>query len=342
MPPAWTPLANPRKLEADRGNYFRDPNIARSPDHPLEPAVRALQHEKPNLDTQKIDIFASLNTMRFLLEFILKCGKPFRFLVERVGNTVFFTRHLNDPTELIPDVKGYGHTFPEAYTTWDSDVLGSDMHLSILKYNFAGLNCIVRCKCDGYLRNKTSEEIKPQIATTGRRPSVSDDKLDSIFKNARIAPALRFTRKKGEAVRIKVAGRKVPREAVFDLKTRSDYKKDDVLEGEIHRYWLGQIPYMILARHRYGIFKDIEVRNVQDDVEKWQQEHQDAIKRLSWLLRKIIAVAKLRDDLKLEVCCQTPDQLELREQDSSEHDALPPHLKKRWLNISSTSYSKPV
>ena len=333
MPPAWTPLANPRKLEADRGNYFRDPNAARSPGHPLEPAVRALQHERPNFDTQKIDLFACLNTVRFLLEFLLGRGKPFRFLVEVIGKTVFFTRYLNDPTELIPDIKGYGHTFPEFYTTWDSEVKGSDMHLNILKYNLAGLNCIIRCKCDGY-REKTAGATKPSTFITTKRQSISEDDFDSIFKNTRITSCLNFTRKKDEPVKVKPAGRKVSQQALFDLKTRSDYKKEDVLEEELHRYWLAQIPNMILAQHRYGIFKQIQVRNIENDVKRWQEEHHDDIRKLSWLLRKIIAVAKSRNDLKLEVCCQIPDQLELREQDSSEHDALPLQLKRRWLDAS--------
>lgn len=341
MPPAWTPLADPRKLEADRGSYFRDPNAARSPNYPLEPAVRALQHEKPDFDTQKIDLFACLNTVRFLLEFILGRCKPFRFLIEVIGKTVFFTRYLNNPTELILDVKGYGHTFPEAYTTWDSDVKGSDMHLNILKYNFAGLNCIVRCKCDGYFREKTFEKACPSITLVKKQQTISDDDFDSLFKNTRITSSSSFTRKKDEPLKVKAAGQKVPQKAMFDLKTRSDYKKDDVLGDELHRYWLAQIPYMILAQHHYGIFRRPPVRNIENDVERWQKDHRDNIRRLSWILRKIIAVARSRKDLKLEICCRTPDELELREQNSSEHDALPPQLKRQWLDTSRASRSRP-
>ncbi|KAL9102571.1 MAG: hypothetical protein Q9163_002289 [Psora crenata] len=123
-PPAWTPLDEPRRLEEDKGDYFRDPNAVRFPSYPLERAVRALLKEHEDLETQKIDLFACSSTLGSLLRFVRRVDKPFRFFGEVVGNTVFFTRHKNSPTPLLVGVKGYGHTFPEAHTTWDADVRG--------------------------------------------------------------------------------------------------------------------------------------------------------------------------------------------------------------------------
>lgn len=40
-PPRWTPLASPRRLKLDDGEFFRDPNSAQFPKHPMEPAVVA-------------------------------------------------------------------------------------------------------------------------------------------------------------------------------------------------------------------------------------------------------------------------------------------------------------
>lgn len=50
MLPAWTPLDKPRRLEEDRGNYFRYPNAARFLSYPLEPAVRTLLTEQEDLE----------------------------------------------------------------------------------------------------------------------------------------------------------------------------------------------------------------------------------------------------------------------------------------------------
>lgn len=45
-------------------------------------------------------------------------------LVEIVDDRVFLIRREreNSPTELIPDIQGFGQLFLENYTTWDSDV----------------------------------------------------------------------------------------------------------------------------------------------------------------------------------------------------------------------------
>ena len=164
-PPVWTPLDEPRRLEEDKSDCFRDPNAARFPSYPLEPAVRALLKEHEDLETQEIDLFACSSTLGSLLRFVRRVDKPFRFFVEVVGNTVFFTRHENSPTQLVEGVKDYGHTFPEAYSTWDADVKGSASHQRLLKYDFAGLDCILRFECDGYIKSKVSGGVDAPATT---------------------------------------------------------------------------------------------------------------------------------------------------------------------------------
>jgi hypothetical protein len=41
-----------------------------------------------------------------------------------IGDTVFVRREKS-PTQVIKDVRGYGHTFPENYTSWDAETRGS-------------------------------------------------------------------------------------------------------------------------------------------------------------------------------------------------------------------------
>lgn len=331
-PPAWTPLDEPRSLEEDKADYFRDPNAARFPSYPLEPAVRTLLTENEGLEAQKINLFACSSTVGSLLRFVRRVDKPFRFFVEVVGNTVFFIRHENSPTELLQGVKGYGHTFPEAYTTWDADVKGSASHQRLLRYNFAGLDCILRFECDGYLRSKVPEGVKIPATASGQQKGKEKDDLASILNSIKVSSSLGGGEKRSGPLQIEKAGQKIPQEAVFDLKTRAGWRKGlNVLEDELPRYWVAQIPNFILARYDAGVFNDINVQYIWDDVKKWQRENQKDIKRLSWLLRKIIAIAKARKDGKLEVRCKSLEALELREQDTGEHNVLPPDLKLRWM-----------
>lgn len=133
QPPAWTPPTTTEKLKEDHGEYFRDPNAARYPTHPMEPAVRAILAECPEFPTTSVDIFACSSTIGNLLRFVSGEEKQFRILVEAIGDSVFFERRENSPTELIPNVRGFGHTFPEAYTSWDAEVKGSISHQRIIK-----------------------------------------------------------------------------------------------------------------------------------------------------------------------------------------------------------------
>ena len=133
-------------------------------------------------------------------------------------------------------------------------------------------------------------------------------------------------------LRIENPGLKIPQEAVFDLKTRADWRKDlNVLEDEIPRYWVAQIPYFILARHNGGVFNNIKVQHIREDVQAWQGKNQKDLRRLVWVLREISTAAKVRKDKKLEVCCKGMGALDLREQDTDEHSVLPLQLKLRWM-----------
>ena len=288
--------------------------------------------EDEDLETQKIDLFACSSTLGSLLRFVRRVDKPFRFFVEVVGNTVFFNRHENSPTQLLVGVKGYGHTFPEAYTTWDTDVKGSASHQRLLRYNFAGFDCILRFECDGYLRSKVPGGVDAPATASGQQIGEGENDLASILDRIKVSSSLAGGGKHKEPLQIKKSGQRIPQEAVFDLKTRAGWRKDlNVLEDELPRYWVAQIPNFILARHDSGVFNDINVQHVRDDVEKWQGENQKDLRRLGWLLREIIAAVKMRKDRKLEMCCKDLDALELREQDTDEHDVLPPELKLRWM-----------
>ena len=82
------------------------------------PVVQSVLHLYPDFPTGSTDIVACGSTLGNLLRFVRGQDKPFRFLAQVIGNTVFFLRKENDPRELIPDVRGYGHSSPEANMTW--------------------------------------------------------------------------------------------------------------------------------------------------------------------------------------------------------------------------------
>ncbi|WQF90082.1 hypothetical protein CDEST_15096 [Colletotrichum destructivum] len=309
-PPRWTPLAEPQELKEDGGVYYRDKNAARYPAHPMEPATRAVLTMHPEPLTKPVDVVACGSTIGSLLHFVRGNERPFRMLVEVVGGVVHLIRRENSPTETIPNVKGFGHTFPETYTTWDASVRQSTSHQRVLRYDFAGLGCIVRHEGDGYLEDK--------LGPSSNRVPSSDDEQDSIDALAKGLDASGITSKTSihsSKLHLLSGGFPVPQTAVFDLKTRSILRRDkDFLGEELPRLWVAQIPNFILAYHERGTFTEIDVIDVSDKVKAWEASMNRELSQLAALLHRIVGLARASQDGRLEVSRQALTTLEVRKQ----------------------------
>lgn len=255
--------------------------------------------------------------------------KSFRILVEAVGDTVFFVRRENSPTELIPGVTGFGHTFPEAYTTWEAEAKGSVSHQRIIRYEFGGLDCIVRFAADGYHKDLVSGGSEVGQRLEPAKADTFNDMLASALSNSTIAE---YPSARDKSLSVIHGGQKIPRTAVFDLKTRSIRKKDqDTLGEELPRLWVAQLTNFILAYHTSGVFEEIQTRNVHHEIEDWENENEDTIRRFAVLLRKIVAFARSRRDRKIEVRSGEVNVLELREQTEDVCKTLPAVVEARWI-----------
>ena len=342
MPPKWTPPSAQPKLSEDKGTYYYDLNSASYPDHPMEPAAEAVmrlnqgsQHTDFN-GFPEIDVVACSSTLGNLLRFARDEDKPFRMLVEVVGQTVHLIRRENSPKEVIPNVRGYGHTFPEAYTTWDPAVRGSSSHHRILRYSFGGLTCLMRSGGDGYLPAKAgSNNIQRESPRTQSGSSDSlEDLTSSLAEHGVSAGASLTTPSRQSRLQISSAGATIPQEALFDLKTRSIHGKpaqNDILGWELPRLWVAQIPNFVLAYHKSGKFTDIEVLDMRSSISAWETEKQAELQRFARLLRRIVDAARARVDGKLEIVHRDGDEvLELREQTPNVPPAFSPDTMERW------------
>lgn len=304
LPPKWTPHESPPQLQEDAGDYYRDINAAQYSKHPLEAAVCAVLAQTPDIATTEVDLFACGSTLGNLLRFSRRADKTFRFIVETVGETVFFVQRESSPTEKILDVRGYGHSMPDAYTSLDDCVKKSVSHQRLVKYDLGGFECIVRHEGDGYLDSHISES-----SPGGGHPLLPSS----------------------EGLRVMGGGKVIPQEAIFDIKTRSFLRKShDVLAGELDRLWLRQIPNFILAYHQRGVFNNIEVMDVREHIAKWEAEHESDIRILSALMGEIIAYARERSGTSFEVCSQQLGILEFRHVRGHVNPALPADLRQTW------------
>lgn len=327
-PPVWMPPIATSRLNEDSGDYYRDQNAARFPSHPLEPAVRAVHDSDPEFATNSIDIFGCASTLENLLRFARGIDKSFRTLVDVVGNTVFLTRRENSPTELIPDVRGFGHTFPEAYTSWEGDIKGSQSHQRILRYSFGDIKILVRIKADGYFQDKIGltqqgKEVEDSHATD----SIDQSLASMLHAQAASSP----TDASDKPLTVHPRGSRVPTAAVFDLKTRSHRKKDDdTLSEELPRLWVSQIPNFVLAFHDKGLFEDIRIQNVRREVEDWEQTNHHDLARFAALIHKVVSYARSNGGQQLELRRKDSGPLEIRESKVGQSGVLSADLESWW------------
>ncbi|KAL2754180.1 hypothetical protein ACRALDRAFT_1063103 [Sodiomyces alcalophilus JCM 7366] len=275
-----------------------------------------------------IDVVACASTLGHLLRFVKGEGLQFRMLVEVIGSTVHLIRRENSPHETIPDIRGYGHRFPETYTTWDADVRGSASHQRILGYQFAGLGCLVRFKGDGYLPDKAGSIPEKQ----GENSTTSLETVTAKLATTGVAPVAPKRGAGSLPLQINPGGRVIPQEAVFDLKTRSVKSDPDiVMATELPRWWLAQIPNFILARHQFGRFNDIEVKDIRKDVEIWESTNADTLSRFASLLHRIVGVARGRKDGKMEILREADQPiLKILEQLPEVPAAFSVQVARRW------------
>lgn len=328
-PPAWTPPKTPPKLQQDQGDYFRDPNAARWPKYPTEAAVQAIYKLNSEFNSHGIDVVGCGSTLGNIMRLARAKEVTFRFNVELVGETLFLVRHERSPTELIEGVYGYGHTFPEAYTTWDAENRGSVSHQRLIKYDVGGLKIVIRSEADGYIKEKTGLSriySKPLSAT----PSFSKDpdvaSLTSSTASISVTP--KDPESSSELI-VRSTRCSVPQAAIFDLKTRSAKTAYD-MEDIYPRLWLNQTPSFVIAYHKAGQFQDIEIRDVRAGVEDWERRNLDALQQYCQIFKRLIQIVKDSGKKKFEIWRRGMGPLEVRTLGDAKWSVLPSKLRARW------------
>lgn len=282
----------------------------------MEPAFRSLQAMKPEYDLKSINFVGCGSTFGNLMRFAKSASRPFRFDVDVIGDTVFFVRREKSPTELIPDIHGYGHTFPDAYTTWDLGVRNSCSHQRIITYDFGGLKLLVRTETDGYVRVPTTD-APSRASLSGNQPSV----VEALGSLSMLSDKPACDQK----LRLKMKGKMIPQKQIFDIKTRSKYKPFDMNEI-FPRLWLNQTPRFLIAYHTQGLFEKPEVKNIRQDVLQWERDNSAVLARFHAVLHRIGDVVRDSDSKHCEVSWDGQGPLLVTGQIGEPRRALPSDL----------------
>lgn len=290
----------------------------------MEPAVQAVLKQCPQFPTRDVDIVTCTSALGNLARFVRGVEKEFRIILVKVGNTLFLIRRENSPQELIPNVRGYGHTFPEEYTSWEKDVKRSSSHQRIIQYRFGGLHLLVRFEVDGYFRDKD-----------GRLdPPLEPSSLVDAFGSTSVGHAIVTGQRR---LQIKEGGQPISQESIFDIKTRSAFdfktrtiKKEIDMTDIIPRLWISQIPTLIVGFHDRGLFEDIRVQDMREEIKEWEADNAESLQQLASLLHELVELAGT-SRTKLEICRSESGPLEIRRLADEDLEALPSELRARWV-----------
>ncbi|PNS16704.1 hypothetical protein CAC42_4668 [Sphaceloma murrayae] len=324
-PPTYRPSRVPQSLQEDTGVYYRDVNSAYYPPYPTAPAVQAIQAENPSFSLSSVDVFGCGNTVGSLLSFAREEERTFRFGVELLGSTLFLVRKTDTPREIIGEVRGYGHAFPEAYTVWNEDVKGSVSHQRVIRYKFAGLEICVRSECDGYLPDVAGGE---EFRADHESQEVDGLDLGQVALNMRDLGPLDPAK-----LNVEFGGQRIPQHAVFDLKTRSKRKTATGVSVDdfLHRLWVNQTPYFIMALHTHGRFhpEDIHVVDAAQKIKNWEAQHGPHLSTLGGTLHRLSGIARSTPNGKYEIRRVGTGPLEIYSEDPA-WSALPSELRSIW------------
>jgi hypothetical protein len=300
----------------DSEDVFRDINAARYASYPFEPTFRSLQAMQPHYDLQAVDIVGCGSTIGNLLRFAGSESKTFRFDVDVIGDAVLFVRKESSPTELITGLRGYGHTFPEAYTTWDSEVRNSCSHQRVIQYEFGGLKFLVRTETDGYIKKADAKALS-SVANSTSQLSLDDALGIMAVGSTEVS--------QDEQLQLKTQGMRVCQDQIFDIKTRASYKPFDMNEI-LPRLWVNQTSKFLIAYHQSGLFDKPEVKDVRQDVIRWENGNSTLLARFHALVKRIVDVVRDSDQQQYEVSWDGQGPLRITKQIGEGKRALPPDL----------------
>jgi hypothetical protein len=271
---------------------------------------------KPDFDLRAVDIVGCGGTFGNLLRFAGSQPKPFRFDVDLIGDTLLFVRKERSPTELITDLQGYGHTFPDAYTTWDAGVKNSCSHQRIIRYMFGGLHLMVRSETDGYVK-------QPGVETP---LNIQGSKNQSSVEDALSTMAVTSSSPSDDSkLQLKMAGKKVLQDQIFDIKTRAGNRIFDMNEI-LPRLWVNQTPKFLIAYHKFGLFDEPEIEDIREDVTAWEKANSTKLGRFHAILKHILDVIGDSEKKECEVSWDGEGLLQITERIGDGKKALPPDL----------------
>ncbi|GLA74006.1 hypothetical protein AtubIFM55763_004944 [Aspergillus tubingensis] len=330
-PPLWTPVKKSLKLKETGYPKWANPKPINELAHPWEASFEAIRRQESIYDLNRTDIVTCSATLRDLFDFVRGLTSEIRFIMERIGKTVVFVRREVPAPVWLPesDIQyKYEAEFTKRYTKWEDIAAEYKAHQRIVRYNFAGINIVVRSASDAYIPNQ-------DLAFQGGSASTNTDKANITSLTEGIG-----------GLQVHEGGKPIAQNEILHTDLRSMYNHHGHLR-KLHlstvfpRLWASQVSNVAVAYHKEGVMKSVRVSDMKDEILNWECENKDHLSRLAGLLNNLTGYARASPS-RLEVCRSSFGPLEIRKlADQDSPKAVSPEMR-LCFDKSTTSRSGPA
>lgn len=239
---------------------------------------------QPGFDMQPIALVTDRNGLRKLLDFASGKGGNWRIDVDVVGNTMFFTRWEASRIRILTGSpnSGYGHSFEEAFTSFDDDLKDSMSHHRIVRYTLGGIECLLRYEADAYVEDASHEPLlSAGSASTldSSDPSQVVESLASLSLNTLNSSS---TRQESNKVQVIHRGRLVDHSSIAEIKCH----KKVGLQKMMAQIWISQTTHLMVAQHKDGLIEDLSITDCADFTE-WETKNKKELVGLVEVIKEI-------------------------------------------------------
>lgn len=147
----------------------------------------------------------------------------------------------------------------------------------VVKYEMGGLKCMVRYEADAFIddgRNSSTEET--EVTEDHVAPKPSKPVLKPPYKLVHV---------------ISRGRRLVDPTSIIEIKSHTTPKFN--VNKDLPQLWFAQTKLLCAGRHKEGLVSEkLEVRDMSEELEKWQIQNQDKLKNMVDIIKDIRKIAR--------------------------------------------------
>lgn len=228
----------------------------------------------PDFRFNDIDIVTTRNSLRKLLDFCSgRALNSFRVNLFKVRDTLFIEQY--DAINMSSSYTGWGHSFEKTFTRYPPGLTASTSHDRFLRYPIGDLDCVVGFDVDACYEPKSDEP-----GGCGEEPL--EALQTALDKLAVEVPTNNETAEAAVEPPPQIAQAKMMRQSTAaEIKTKANQTS---IGAFLPQLWFGRTPWLIMAAHTEGTFREIKITNAAAHFERWETDHQTELRKLATVL----------------------------------------------------------